>query len=151
MPVNSYSFKIAVPTSSIPIATSVAITSYSPPSIIPSNAVPTNQFLTGTPGVNITIPANNALVIIYPTVSLYRITVRFNNTNTTPQVGSGSNAYFYQFIPIVDSNNATISFYGTDGVITDTILFSVNDPITADSVTTSCNVSTKSLLIDLPE
>ena len=151
MPVNSYSFKIAVPTSSIPIITSAALTDYSPPSIIPSNAVPTDQFLPGTPGQNIVIPANNALVIIYVTVSLYRITCRFNNSTSTPSVGTGSNAFYYQLIPIVQSSNNSISFYGTDGVITDTILFSLNDSNNSDNITAACNVSTKSLLIDLPE
>jgi hypothetical protein len=152
MPVNSFSFKINVPTSNIPIITSVAPTGYSPPSIIPSNAVPTNMFTQGTPGQNITIPAHHLLVTIYSEVTLYKIHCRYNLTNSSSAVGTGTGTFYYQLINLgTDTYQVAAAFYGTDGVITDTLLYSINDPITNDTVTTVGNISTKCLLIDLPD
>lgn len=152
MPVNSFSFKINVPTSNIPIITSVAPTGYTPPSIIPSNAVPTNEFLPGTPGQTIQVPAYNVLIIIYPTVNLYRVLCRYNNSTSTPVAATTNNPFYYKLIPLgTSSDYNTIAFYGTDGVITDTVLYSLNDQLNTDNVTVASNISTKALLIDLPE
>ena len=151
MPVNSYSFKINVPTSSIPIITSFCCSEPSLASVTPSNAVATNTFTPGTPGVSLSIPAHKMLCIIYLNGVNYRLVVRCNNNNTSTSFNTASLQYYYILVDIPSGTYNTGAFYGTDGVLSDTLLLSATDALLTDEYSTTLNVSSKCLLIDLPE
>lgn len=153
MPVNSYSFKINVPTSSIPIVTTVDRSNLTPPQLPnPSTAVDTSSFTPGTPSSSITVPARSMLVVIYPSVNHYRIIAKCNRNSSSTSYASRNEAFYYTTIEIGTSGDYnTAAFYGTDGVLSNMLLFSVSDFLDSDEYSTTSFISTKSLLIDLPE
>lgn len=151
MPVNSYSFKINVPTSSIPIITSFCCSEPSLSSIAPSSAVATNTFNSGTPGASIIIPAHKMLCIIYLNGVNYRINIRCNNNNSSTSFNTSSLQHYYILVDLPSGSYNTGAFYGTDGVLSDTLLFSATDPLLTDEYSTTLNVSSKCFLVDLPE
>lgn len=152
MPVNSYSFKIAVPTSSIPIITSFSRSIPSPSSIAPSEAVATNTFSPGTPGASLSVPAHSMLCVIYLNGVNYRIQIRCNGTNQSDTITTASLQYYYKSVDIGTSGNYnTGAFYGTDGVLSDTLLLTASDVLLSDAYSTTINISSKCILIDLPE
>lgn len=152
MPVNSYSFKIQVPTSSIPIITSCAYSdSQTPPSIIPSSAVPTSDFIHATSANGISLPSGSMLVVINSFVDNYRITVKRNSSGNTMSYSPVTSNFYYHLFTNLASDVFNATFYGTDGILVDTLLYTACDYLTSDNVSTWSIVSTKCLLFDLPE
>lgn len=149
MPVNSYSFKINIPTNNIPIITLCDFTGVVPPEVPSSNAVDTSDFLPSTNQAYLDIPANSMLVVIHTSVNYYQIVIKRNATSSTKNYTPINNNYYYYIGSLGD--NSTVAFYGTDGILSNMLLFSASDSVSDDNLYDRTYISTKSLLINLPE
>lgn len=148
MPVNSFSFKIDVPTSNIPIATSLAVTTgSSPPETTPSGATEFSSLQYSSTGATITVPNNNGVLVIKSSVSRYQVLWMVNRTGTSRSIQYSDPIYY---IVLSATNSSGISFYGTDGVLSDMLLATFTD-IANDTENSISNISTKCLLLSLPD
>lgn len=149
MPVNSFSFKINVPTNDIPIATSVAVTSYqSPPDTVPSDAIELSTLTYSSTGVTVTVPHNSGLLVIKSTVPTYQI-IWFVNRTGTNKSQNFLDPLYYTILNV--QNNVGLSFYGTDGVLSNMLLLNVSDTGYSDNPANYTTISTKALLLSLPD
>lgn len=148
MPVNSFSFKIDVPTSNIPIATSLAVTSANPPDTVPSGAIELSTMQYSSSTIQLTIPNNSALFFVRSSVSRYQLSW-YNNHSGSSRTVEYTDPMYYIIISTTTGYN--LSLYGTDGVLSGMLLLSMRDIASNDNYSNETYISTKCLLLSLPD